>query len=109
MCVGCCVVFVVCGVLFVLSFDGACVICCRSFVVPPLLYVGCSSFVDVSSLIEVCCLCVLRRLLCVDVCASSLYVVCSLVRCMFRFRRLLVMVCRLLVCVIVCCMLSALW
>ena len=38
------------------GFSARCVICCRSFVVPPLLYVGCSSFVDVSSLIEVCCL-----------------------------------------------------
>ena len=54
----CCVLLFVCCVRVVVSgflFSARCVICCRSFVVPPLLYVGCSSFVDFCSLIEVCC------------------------------------------------------
>ena len=49
--------FVVCCVMFIVSGCSArCVICCRSRVVPPLLYVGCSPCVDFRSLIEVCCL-----------------------------------------------------
>ena len=42
----CCVLFVVRCVLFVVSgFSARCVICCRSFVFPPLSYVVCSSLV----------------------------------------------------------------